>query len=48
MKSKDIAKELFVSINTINTHRQHLLDKFGVHNAVDLIVKAIAKGIIKV
>lgn len=48
MTSKEIAKELFVSTNTVNTHRQHLLDKFCVHNVVDLITKAIAKGYIKV
>lgn len=48
MTTKEIAKELFVSTNTVNTHRQHLLDKFGARNMVDLIIRAIAKGLVTV
>ena len=48
MTTQEIAKELFVSTNTVTTHRQHLLDKFGARNMVDLVIRAIAKGLVTV
>lgn len=38
--TKEIASQLFVSENTIETHRRHLLQKFGVKNSVELIARA--------
>ncbi|MBK7869985.1 MAG: PAS domain-containing protein [Saprospiraceae bacterium] len=38
--TKSIASQLFVSVNTIETHRRHLLSKFGVKNSVELIAQA--------
>lgn len=37
--SKEIADELFISINTVNTHRKNLLKKAGVHSIIEFIRK---------
>lgn len=37
LSSKEIAEKLFVSVNTINTHRKSLLRKFNVHKLTSLI-----------
>ncbi len=34
--SKQIAETLFVSLNTVQTHRLHIFRKLGVHSAVEL------------
>ncbi len=38
--SPEIADILCKSVKTINTHRQHIYDKLGVHNISDLIIWA--------
>ena len=47
MKAKEIADELFVSVNTINTHKAHLLSKFNAANTTELIIKAFVKGLVE-
>lgn len=44
--SKEIAAALFVSENTVETHRKTLFSKLGALNVADLIIKAIDKGYI--
>lgn len=46
--TQDIAQELCVSPNTVNTHRRHLMEKLNVRNVVDLVVEGISKGIIPI
>jgi len=48
LSSKDIAKRMFISENTIETHRQSLFNKLQATNVADLMVKAIARGLIDV
>lgn len=36
--SKEIADALFVSVNTVDTHRRNLMAKFGVKNVVQLVL----------
>ncbi|HSC36668.1 MAG TPA: helix-turn-helix transcriptional regulator, partial [Chitinophagaceae bacterium] len=35
--TKQIAEKLYISINTVETHRRHLLEKIGVKNSMELI-----------
>ena len=43
-----IAKKLNISKNTVETFRKHLILKFNATNSVDLVIKAIDKGLIPV
>ncbi len=47
LKAHDIAVNLNVSVNTINTHKAHLLSKFNASNTTELIIKAFVKGMVK-
>ncbi len=44
--TSEIADELCLSINTVETHRRHLLDKLGARNVADLVMTAVSEGII--
>lgn len=46
--TQEIAQELCVSPNTVDTHRRHLMEKLDARNVADLIMTAIAKGIIPI
>jgi len=43
--SPKIAKELFISEMTVNTHRKHIFKKLGVNNASTLIRCALEQGL---
>ncbi len=45
--NKEIADILGVSPNTIETHRAHIMEKLDVHSAVELVLYAVRKGIIR-
>lgn len=42
--TKDIARNLYISENTVESHRQKLFFKLKAHNMAELIVKAISCG----
>lgn len=44
--TKEIAKELFISEDTVETHRAHLIRKLDVKNTAGLVRTAILKGIL--
>jgi len=46
--TQEIAQELCVSTNTVDTQRRHLMDKLDARNVRDLIMKAISPGIIPI
>jgi DNA-binding NarL/FixJ family response regulator len=43
--AKEIAGRLSVSIKTIGTHRQHIMDKIAIHNIAGLTKYAIQEGL---
>jgi DNA-binding NarL/FixJ family response regulator len=45
--SKEIAKELFISIKTVERHRQNILDKLGMSDRVELTRYAIRRGLVQ-
>ncbi|MBR0274814.1 MAG: response regulator transcription factor [Prevotella sp.] len=48
LSTKEIARQLFISENTVETHRQNIFEKMDVRNMAGLIIKAIAAGYINV
>ena len=46
MQTKEIAESLHVSVNTVESHRKSLFQKFEVRNVVELVLKAINNGVI--
>ncbi|MBI4596029.1 MAG: response regulator transcription factor [Candidatus Tectomicrobia bacterium] len=48
VSNKEIANRLFVSVRTIETHREHIMSKLNVHTVAELTMYAIAKGLLQV
>lgn len=44
--SQQIADELFLSVNTVQTHRAHIMEKLNLQNRAELIRYALRKGLI--
>lgn len=44
----EIAKELYISVETVKTHRRHLLRKMNVRNTAGLVRKSFEKRILSV
>lgn len=44
--SKQIADQLFISVNTVNTHRQRILEKLSVNNTTEAVQHVIRLGLI--
>lgn len=44
--SKEISSKLFISLHTVNTHRQRILEKLGANNSVEAIIFATKYGLI--
>lgn len=45
--SKEIAKQLFISIKTVTSHRQNIIQKLDIHDIAGLTRYAIEKGLIR-
>lgn len=46
LDSQSIATRLFISINTVESHRGHIMRKLRASNAVDMVMKAVSLGLI--
>jgi two-component system response regulator NreC len=44
--NKDIADLLFISVSTVETHRNNIFQKLNLHNLAELILYAVRKGLI--
>jgi len=47
LPSKEIAERLFISIHTVNTHRQRILEKLNVSNSYEAIQYASGLGLLE-
>jgi DNA-binding NarL/FixJ family response regulator len=45
--NREIADELVLSLNTVQTHRQHIMEKLNLHNRTELVKYAIRRGLIQ-
>ena len=45
--SKKIAKQLYISVKTVETHRQSIMQKLDIHNIAGLTRYAIEKGLVR-
>lgn len=46
MDTRRIADTLYITVNTVESHRRHIMRKLGAVNAADMTMKAIALGLI--
>lgn len=47
LTAQQIADKLVISVNTVQTHRLHIMEKLNLHNRAELIKYAIRKGLIQ-
>ena len=45
--NRQIADTLFLSIKTVQTHRDHIMKKLRMHDRTELVKYAIRKGLIE-
>ena len=45
--NKEIAAKLFVSVRTVETHRERIIKKLDIHTVAGLTRYALTKGIVK-
>ena len=46
-KNKEVADHLFISLKTVEKHRANLMKKLDLHNAAELTVFAMEKGLVE-
>lgn len=48
LRSTEIAAKLFISENTVETHRRNLMTKLSARNSADMVMKAVERGLLEV
>jgi len=46
LTNRQIAEQLFISLNTVETHRRHILEKLGARSRADLVAYAMGHGLL--
>jgi DNA-binding NarL/FixJ family response regulator len=44
--NRDVASALSLGLSTVETHRQHLMQKLDLHNTAEVVLYAVRKGLI--
>lgn len=44
--SQEIAEKLFISVNTVESHRRHIMRKLEASNVADMVMRAVSAGLI--
>jgi two-component system response regulator NreC len=44
--NRAIATRLGVTVNTVDSHRKHIMEKLGLHNTADLVRFAVRRGVV--
>ncbi|HZD72580.1 MAG TPA: response regulator transcription factor [Actinomycetota bacterium] len=47
LTNRQIAGELFISPNTVETHRRHILEKLGARSRAELVAQALERGLLR-
>lgn len=47
LSTKEVAARLGLSVKTVETHRQHIMEKLGLHDVASLVRYAIREGLIE-
>ncbi len=45
-RNKEIAVDLAVSVNTVETHRKHIMEKLDLHNTAEIVRFAVQKNVV--
>jgi DNA-binding NarL/FixJ family response regulator len=45
---KEIARVLHISVKTVESHRQNMMDKLEIHNAIELARYALRQGLVSI
>lgn len=48
MSNKEIADTLFISVNTVTTHRRNISSKLQIHTTAGLVIYAIANKLVDI
>jgi DNA-binding NarL/FixJ family response regulator len=44
--NQEIGKQLYISVRTVDTHRAHIMMKLGLQSRAELVMFALANGVI--
>ena len=48
MSNKEIAEHLYISVNTVITHRRNIARKLQIHSSAGLTIYAIVNGLVDI
>ena len=48
MNNRDIAKELYISENTVKNHIRNILEKLQLHSRMEAVVYAVRENILEI